>query len=228
MGYTDEDRWADWRRRIDTAYTDISGLQHNRFIWKNIVKMLTENPGVKHHSIVNAWLVNSYTTTMAVGIRRQHDRGAQRPMTVGQILKEMVDYPTVVTEARVLGGAEEVDRPFLREWWADLTSTEAFAPLTPEADLARLSNASAAVRHYVNKALAHSDSKVDKTTLSMSFADLDASLDVLVEVFKTYYRLLRGKNMYNMAPIVDAGWLEMFDRGWLPEDFMPVSEESFG
>lgn len=103
-----------------------------------------------------------------------------------------------------------------------------FCPDKPQRDAERLTKTSDTVRHYVNHALVHGDATVDRTDLSVDFADIDGLLDALVKIFKFYYRLLRGENLYNVAPIVDSAWMDMFDTVWLPPDFMPVSEESVG
>ena len=230
MPYTDDDRWNDWVERIHSAYADVVNLHHVRYVWKNLIKMLEEVEGVEHHSLINNWLTYTYSTSLAVGIRRQSDQGklSDRPLTLSCVLSEMVKYPTVVTAERYLASIDETNQARCRAWYESAVAIDAIGPNQAAHDLHALGAASEGVRKYVNKHLAHKDSKVDQDSLSMSFADLDRALDELARVLRDYYQLLTGKYILHFTPMAGLGWPQMFATPWLPSGFTPLDEQSLG
>lgn len=230
MTYTDDDRWQEWVLRINAAFADLVNLHHVRYVWKNLVKMLGEVEGVEHHTLVSDWLTYTYSTSLAVGIRRQSDKGksGDRPLSLASVVSEMAKYPKVVTLERYLAGIDVDNEVPLRHWFTTLVAKGEIGPEQAQRDLDALAATSEVVLKYVNKHLAHRDSKVDRTTLSMSFADLDGALDELARVLRRYYQLLTGQHVLHFTPIAGLGWTKMFATPWLPLGFTPHDEESLG
>lgn len=230
MTYTDDDRWQEWVLRINAAYADLVNLHHVRYVWKNLVKMLGEVEGVEHHTLVSDWLVYTYSTSLAVGIRRQSDKGksGDRPLTLACVVAEMARYPEVVTLERYLAGIDADNEVPLSHWFTTLVARGEIGPEQAQRDLDALAATSEVVRTYVNKHVAHRDSKVDRDALGMSLADLDEALHELARVLRKYYQLLTGKYVLHFTPIAGLGWTEMFATPWLPPGFKPHEEESLG
>ena len=149
VAYTDDDRrWQDWVDRIHAAYADVVNLHYVRYVWKNLVKMLGEVEGVEHHTLVSDWLSYTYTTSLAVGLRRQSHKvkPGKRPLTLACVVAEMAKFPEVVTAKRYLASIDEGSQSRCALWFAAQAAEGKIGPEQATRDLDSLAVASEVVR----------------------------------------------------------------------------------
>ena len=109
--------FAGWTEKIEgPIYDDLMTLHHNRYIWKSMLAMLEQNPEAVFHSAVNEWLSRVYSTTQAVGIRRQAAIGSGE-ITLANVLKQIASSPRKVTLEQFLSLTPELDRKGLLKQW---------------------------------------------------------------------------------------------------------------
>jgi hypothetical protein len=221
--------FADWAEKITgPIHDDIMTLHHNRYIWKSLLAMLEQNPDAVFHSAVNGWLSRLYSTTQAVGIRRQAATGSG-DITLANVLKQIASSPRKVTLEQFLALTPNLDAKVLtKQWEANWQSggKNFMDSARVKADQVRLEEASAAVHHYVNKRIAHLDKVVNAPPLT--YDDINGALDTLGDVFKRYYRLLTGDQLAQLTPAMGRTWTQAFEFPWATQGFMPPDERDFG
>lgn len=226
MAYTDDDRWNHWQATLDAAGRDLVVLVLDRAVWTTVGRMLRENEAIEHHSVVVDWLGRVYSTTQAVGIRRQRDRRG-KPASLGHLIDDIARHPHVLTRARHL------DETMLGQ---DVESAAGFWPryAVPDGshfdgriaagDLVRLDDACASVKKYVDKRVAHLDRDVVTTPPTITYGDLHSAIDTLGGLLRRYMWLLRRVHLAVVGMPVGWSWLSMFATPWLPSGFTPPDE----
>ena len=101
----DDERWLDWGKRFHGAYDDVTNLHLDRYLWRNIVAMLQANPDNNHHGMVTNHLARTYSTNLAVGIRRQTALD-DRTASLVYVLHDIAAHGYIVTKERWLEMAE--------------------------------------------------------------------------------------------------------------------------
>jgi hypothetical protein len=94
------EKWTAWIE--GPIRNDIIGMHHKRQIWRQLGDMLTKNPRVANTpSTLWDWMGETYTTTQAIGIRRQADRDP-RTCSLARLIEEMRDDAPRLTRAHFL------------------------------------------------------------------------------------------------------------------------------
>lgn len=226
---TPDERWARWRSDITVAYADIVGLFHNRHMWKCFIEMLGSNSEIRHHTAVNDWLTRNYSTTQAVGIRRE-SYTTQGQVTLARVMADIEKFPTVATYDRFILGVDADLRDTVETvWhrWQPSGRAHISADVVAQ-DRELLREAAAPVRRYVSKRLAHRDRDERTDDQPLTFGDIDRALDQLGEMLKLYYGLITGMQLAYVTPITGAQWVEMFQVAWATSDYAPPPEHRFG
>src|SRR5690348_6390194 len=99
MTPTDDERWADWAKRFEAAYQDVTTLYLDRFVWQNMVAMLQANSDIHHSGLVNNYLARTYSGSLALGIRRQTDLDS-RTASLAYVLHDIAAHSYVATQQR--------------------------------------------------------------------------------------------------------------------------------
>lgn len=226
MSFTEEDRWREWHAVLDAASRDLAVLVLDRAVWTTVGRMLRENAAIEHHSTVIDWLGRCYSTTQAVGIRRQRDR-RDKPATLGHLIADIAKHPHVLTRARHLDESmlgQDVESA--ASFWPPYAIADGshFDGRIADNDLVRLDNACASVKKYVDKHLAHLDRDVVTTPPTITYGDLHQAIDTLGGLLRRYMWLLRRAHLAMIGWPAGSAWLAMFRTPWLPDGFEPPDD----
>jgi hypothetical protein len=95
-------------------------------------------------------------------------------------------------------------------------------PAIPASDLERLTSGAEKVEDYVDQYLAHRDARPSAGL--PTFADLDAAIDMLGELYAKYGNLLTASVYPILVPAIQHPWLAVFRQPWMPEGWEPPPE----
>ncbi len=223
IGVTDSkrDKWLRWFD--DPIFPEISAMYLHRHAFRVIRDMVESNKSLPP-SYFFEYVEDTYAVTQSVAVRRQAEC-TSRVTTLGRLIREV---------------QEEAPR-LTREWWIGLWGTSSvvqfdvpgFAweeqwaggvgdhvdPSIPAHDLEQLTNGAAKVSDYVDQHLAHRDGR-PKAGLP-TFADLDASVDLLGMLYAKYGNLLTASTYPLLTPAIQHPWLDVFRHAWMPSGWEP-------
>jgi AbiU2 len=216
------DKWTRWIERIHDEV--IEEIFTNRAAFVEVTTTLDANPKIPWSDILDYW-VGNYGRSQAVAVRRQTDTNPQS-VTLRVLLAELEADRHRITREWWVGQFEWGhqglgDRNF--DQWAYLdpdapadseTGTELSA-LRIRHDIERLEAAASSIREHVDKVIAHSDRKRPATT--PTFADLDAAIDVLGDVFTSYYCLLTLNSLVKLDATPQYDRLGPFRLPWIAD-----------
>lgn len=205
-------------------------LFHNRHVWLTIEEMWKAPTAVELNTVVTNWFTRLYVVTQVAGVRRECDSDKDTS-SLRWCLDELVRFPEVVSRARyeaaidagpsrddelkasVKSGFDMFSGPGLPHIDAQLVQT----------DINTLASTFDTVRKYTNKILLHRQRNGAALGLSLSWAELDAALNVVGAMLKRYYRLRHpGSALGHLAPELPLGWTTPFEVPWLPDGFVPL------
>jgi hypothetical protein len=86
-------------------------------------------------------------------------------------------------------------------------------PAIPKADLMDLMWVAAEVKIYVDEHVAHNDAKPSPGL--PTFKDLDASIDVIGQLFAKYANLLTAATWPILVPVLQHDWQAIFRQRWI-------------
>jgi hypothetical protein len=82
------------------------------------------------------------------------------------------------------------------------------------ADIAKLNEAGQVVEGYVNETVAHT---ADETTHQVpTFADLNAAIDIIGDLFMKYTSLVKAEAFFDLVPTIQYDWKAPFRQPWIP------------
>jgi hypothetical protein len=87
---------ADLRGDLTIALEEVAQLHLMRYVWKNMLAMFESRPDLPHNSLVNNYVLVTYTRTLAIGIRRQCQASDSRA-TIGSVLRRVAAHPSYDT-----------------------------------------------------------------------------------------------------------------------------------
>lgn len=179
--------------------------------------MLEANPSIPESWWIKGWITQQAVKVLAVGIRRQADKGSD-VVSLVRLLKEIKKHPEVITRERFtaicLPGDDETmklvaERNF--DAWAGAGESQ-IDPNLVQSRLDKIHQAVNKVYLYVNKILAHADE--GDPSLGFTFGELDAALDSIGEVFRETYLLLNCSDLTSAIPTIINPWQRAFMVPW--------------
>jgi len=203
------EKWLGWLE--GTIRADVYAMYLNRCVFRELGAMTRarELPS----SYFFDYLGQTYATTQLVAVRRQAETSS-RVCTLGRLLREIAQNP------------EQISRDFYVGLWEDerdrgSKAFDAFAgrdvehlpPAVVSTDLDELAGTAASVKAYVDEYVAHSDAR-GKAAVPQ-FADLDAAIDSIGELFKKYHGLLTASVHTTLVPVLDHDWKAVFRQPWI-------------
>ena len=216
------DKWLGWAGRIRKEM--IEEIFTNREAFNSLNEALEANLEIPGSDILDYWAGN-YARSQAMAVRRQTDVSGQS-VTLGRLLHEMDGDRSRLSRQRWVGqyewghqgrGDDDFDR------WAYLDpeepdeseSGQELSALVISHDIERLNVAAAGVRDHVDRVIAHADEK--PSTWCLTFGQLDRAIDVLGEVFSTYYTLLTCTALAQLYAVPQYDRLAPFRQAWIIE-----------
>jgi hypothetical protein len=219
-----------WRRWCDGPIKDeVVALHLHRYTWQEVARLLRTFGDKLPASYYWRYMRDSYVVMQSVAVRRHADTDP-RVISLGRLLKEISGEPDRITRQVIAGiwkpkdawAERDLDRAMTE--WAGTGGTH-LDPSIPLADLDTLTAAASKISDYVDRHLAHSDSKPVPSTDLPSLDEMHAAIDVIGELFRKYYTLLTGADMAFLVPVLRHDWLAIFGQPWIPEgeDFFAKS-----
>jgi hypothetical protein len=207
------EKWCRWLDRIDRDLTDVL---LNRAVWRAVNEIIRSKPDMPASHFFDLQALN-YATAQAVAVRRQAEVGP-RVVTLGSLLHDIADAPTVLSRRRRVGlhpwGQQHIGHEFFDEWEEEGTDHVDAARVLH--DVENLSRRCESVKQYVDRQLAHADKRPPRE-VQVTFDDLDRAIDALGTTFRTYNVLVKAQDRVDMEPVPQYDWLAPFRTAWLAE-----------
>jgi hypothetical protein len=214
-----EKRWRAW---LETISNDIFFVYLWRATWLTVGDMVRANPDVPP-SLYFRYLSDTYGTSQAVAVRRLADERANAVSLVN-LIREIKRHSTEITTAwwlTVNPANEARDFAHFRTH-----NRDHFDPRIASNDLARLHEAVANVKKYVDENLAHRSQTPTKKI--PTFREIHDAVDAIGQAFRTYNLLLTGASMPSLVPEPDLDWYAPFTVPWLrPGSPPPILRGTF-
>jgi hypothetical protein len=212
-------RLIDW---LETVYTDVQQLLLNDHLFWEFQRVVDQNDEFLNASgLFTQFIADAYAQSAAVGVRR-HAKVDDDSISVVRFLKEVRDYPGIVSRAHYIGlyegkeswhieiGQHDFDRV------AGEGRSHVPAMLT-EQQIRNVKGAVEGLEHYVDRRVAHYDKRALARPLP-KFSDLTDALKALEEVVILYWRLLKGPSMSTILPTIMYDWKDIFRFAWQPKE----------
>lgn len=217
-------RWASWIERI---IRDALALIRNRHVWRAYVRIMGANSAIQEPGFFHDWVTEMYVNTQLVIVRRQtvdDGQGTSLARLLGQIKK----FPEVASRDRyaaLFGGDGGLGRQHGEKEFDQLFGggLEHIDPAIVTQELAQLRAATQAVNRHTSKVVAHVDEKgLPKVP---TFAELNACIDVIAELGKRYYLLIKAST-YLLEPRWTYEWTAIFRQPWLVDPDLDPEKET--
>jgi hypothetical protein len=208
-------KWQTWLPRIAS---DVDLALTHRAVWERTWSVAAANPTLPE-SYWWQFLVEVYGASQASAVRRLAD-AHREAVSLRRVMSEVRDEAPRLTVAMFVGTLERIGlddrvRQIGTEWWRETFSdgvSDHVSAAVVESDLARLEAASGRVVTYVDKFVAHTERREPPLP---TLGDLHGAIDVAVELFQRYYRLIIGG--YWPEPVLPSEWDHVFDVPWSSE-----------
>ena len=215
-----------------TAQSSVITMHTRRFVWQQVQDMLQRNDRLPES---HWWLFmkDTYAITQTIAVRRQADTGREAD-SLGRLISEIKDDAGRLTRESWIGQWPADDELLLlhaqQSWdrqWAGAIGGH-LDPTIPEQDLDTLTVASAAVRHYVDKQVAHSDAGAKPASFTLTVGDVHEAIDAIGDVFRKYFNLMTASDMAQLAALLPPNWMIVFVDAWMtPEQAAPFRPPPF-
>jgi hypothetical protein len=212
------ERWLGWLKGVDR---DVTQLALDRFVFQRLgeITHAAELPASYLFDALNYWYVRSQATA----VRRQCEVHRDAA-SLASLLDQIRAYPNVLTRSRyvglcVVGQDDQREHARYRQ-----RGHEAFDGLAGqgnetipaeriEADLQRLADVAEPVKRFVDRLVAH----WDRRGLSElpTFADLNAAIDVIGEVYRDWSQWLTAQFRAELVPAFQYDWEAPLRVAWL-------------
>lgn len=204
-----------WRRWLDRIYNDVLGLVLKREIYRQVGKIIDQNPRIQLESSFYSWMSEVYAAAMAIGVRRQLDRDS-RSISMQNLLREIRQCPGALSRSSYVAHArrdpylrDALHRQFDRLAGARQPHISLRAIAT---DLTTLERKLERISFWVNKRIAHSGRR--GPSRPPTFAELNECVDLLVELAKRFLLLLRCRS-YSFDITWQFDWTQIFRHPWI-------------
>ena len=210
------EKWLRWFEA--PIFPEISAIYLHRHAFRTVRDMVQSN-GELPGSYFFEYIEDTYAVTQSVAVRRQAEC-TSRVKTLGRLIGEVEQDAARITrdfwiglwtnEGMVRDGI--ADRGWTTKWAGDVG--DHLDPAIPARDLELLTTGAEKVADYVDQYLAHADAR-PKAGLP-TFADLDAAIDLLGDLYAKYGNLLTASVYPMLVPKIQHNWLAVFQQGWMP------------
>lgn len=210
------ERWTRWLRR---AYDDVVVLHDHQSSWDELVDAVEGNAGIPSPNHVMDFIRELYGIVIAVGIRRQADKGDD-VANLRRLIDDIARHPEAVTRDWFVTKYPSFLIDVGHQTFDDFAGPGKphVSPEVIRKDLATLGSVAAKVTRYVNKHLAHAAD--DSTGTIPTYQDLRTGLTTLDQLLKRYYLLVDGGGLMSSTPTKQFNFLLPLIVPWAPNDRM--------
>lgn len=225
------DKWRRWFEKVEgnrnsgKVRNEVIAMHTRRIPWREITRLAKIGDLPAPGSYWWEWVVDCYVITQSVAIRRQLDQGPNA-MSLGRMLRELVDHPGIVTRELWLSSWESDDpddmRLANRQWDEKFAGKDDPDVLDPELvarDLRALVDGGRQMREYVNRHVAHMDRRGSQTL--PTYDDIDDAIDLIGTLFSRYYGLIMAASHTQLEAVFQDDWAAPLREPWLPKRERP-------
>ena len=208
-------RLIEWLQVIVQEVQDL--LLDDHVFWE-LQDIVCSNPRFSTASgLFTQWMASAFVQATAVGVRRQA-KADGRSVSLKRFMQEVQKYPSLVSRAHYMS-LYKGNHPDLIE--AGESEFDDLAgegePHLPSAcvgkHLRELDEAVKGIEHYVDRRIAHYDSRGLAHPMP-TFDDLNTALKKIEEIVLLYLQLLEGASMNTMLPTIQFDWQNIFRFAW--------------
>jgi hypothetical protein len=187
--------------------------------WDELVKVLESNENLPP-SYMWQWLRENYEATQAVAVRRQAE-ASTRVITLGRLVRELAEHADSVTRHDWVARFD-ADDPYwtavAHKQWDDTFAGEddpdRLDAALPQRDLEALTQASARVRKYVDRHLAHHDAKPVSSDELPALNEVHAAVVLIGNVYQRWHGLITASSLMTVTPMIQGHWRKVFEMPW--------------
>lgn len=214
------DAWSEWLTDDGPVAGTVHRLELDRERWRQLREMVAANPAIPSAEDTLGWFWYHYAADAAVRLRRLADED-HRSASLGRLLVELAEASSTLTrdwfvdkwrEAVLHTGLwEALHRDMANRWFDEFeaASGDGLSVDLVESDLHRLRHDLAAVKHFVDKRLAHHNPLFDP---ELSYLQISGAIDTVGSLFRRYTRLIRR---VDPLPLTDnTNWGDAFSVAW--------------
>src|SRR6266496_795237 len=224
MGMKPDPTWSGWAAWLGkepkpgTIYKDVVDMMAARQLWEGFQVIVGEAPDrAKQYGTFHSWFNGSYIRSQGFAIRRQVEV-RDDVVSLGRLLDRIAKAPNVLSRDRYLA-ALHTDTPALgNEFFDSLTTPGAktISPEVPREHLERLRQATANIKTWIDKEVAHYDQRTGEFSEGLTFGDVHRAIDLIFETTNHYNQLLLGST--TAGSVTMPPWEAVFTVAWIPDD----------
>lgn len=212
-----ENRFEKWDRWLESIYIEITNLSRYRYIFREVQKIINNNPKIQKPSVFYEYFGVSYSALIFMGIRRQV-KTDKNSISFARLLEEIIETPDILSRTRYVSLYKVSPVKHLADEYFDKFYGKGKNYVDPELfikDLNDLQKKAKLCECFTDKTIAHRDIKEPKTI--PTFKDVNDCIDLLEELMKKYYALFRAASLVSILPTFQYDWKEIFKKPWIPD-----------
>lgn len=205
------------KRSLLKIKEDVRGLLISRYIFKEVQRIIKDNPNIQIGSSFYEWMGYVYSTHAVVGVCRHVDKD-QRSLSLIQFLEAVEKHAKYFTLTRF----QRLYPKYIRYNLANKTfkrfsgsQMDHLNPATVRSDIRTLKMIVKRISHYRHKRVAHLDKS--KFKAFPTYNDLDKALDKLEQLTKKYLLLFLAEDI-DLVPIYLNDWKKVFEYPWIKKE----------
>jgi hypothetical protein len=217
-------RWTKWIESR-TIRGDVLTMHLQRDAWREVSEIIQRH-GELPDSYWWEFMLDTYLTTQAVAVRRQADikRGV---VSLAKLIQQIRGHPQAITRDFWIGlwdvdpedPLDSLDRAVAeRTWVEEYGGGDHLDRAVPARDLDALSSASASVKRYVDKHIAHAQDPARDglpAQAVLSVREVHDAIDVIGELFAKYSSLFTAAGYASLVPAIQHDWKAVFRQPWI-------------
>jgi hypothetical protein len=194
------ERWGVWLGDDSNApsiFKDVIGMLYTRQVWDGFQVVYGNAPvDARKDATFQSWITQNYVRAQGLGVRSKVDVDSD-VISIGRLIDRVAKHPEVLSRdhfyARTLGWntREASDEEFSRV----VGPGDFIDPARPVADLDDLRARTARVRKMVTKEFAHYDKDHGRFSEGITFGDIHAAVDVVVDYAIRYRQMIHGRHV---------------------------------
>lgn len=209
-------KFRQWKGQFNVIKQQITGLALRRFIYREVTKLIQEDPRLQVRSAFYDWMRAVYVTDMTVSIRRLIDWD-KRTVSFIRLIEDIKQHPDVISRRRFTHPYKNLIKQYGHRDY------ERFAkPGHNMLDRRVIENhrrmivrSQKRLRRYLNTQIAHTSK--NQLRKFPTYSDLEKCLDTLESLLREYALLFEQVAIVQAAPVIQYDWKAPFRVAWLQD-----------
>lgn len=205
---------------LEVVYQDVQDLLLDEHVFWELQDIVRRNSRFSASSgLFTQWMFTAFVQATAVGVRRQAKADGDS-VSLKRFLLEVQKYPTLVSRQHYMSLFDGRHQDLIEagEWDFDQIAGKAEPHITQTtvADhLRKLDGALKGIEHYVDRRVAHYDTR-GLAQPTPTLGDLSDALKTIERLVTLYWQLLKGAATTTLLPTIQYDWRNIFRFAWDP------------